>query len=496
MPNRTNEFSRYIGYRDGDLVVEQSRCVDLIERFGTPLYVMSEAQIHYNVKAAQAAFRCRYPDTGILFATKANNNLAVRRVFTQAGAGAECNGLGELLVSLHAGTPPELMVLNGWPKTEVHLRLAISNGIKVHLDSVDEFGLIARVARDLKMPVQLGIRTRLMLDNLNNLASDWPGAGLPTEGHSVGANMRQRNKDGVSEADIPDLYRQAERDPWIDLAGLHYHIGRIRGDTSAITAVIDEQAALAGRLRDQFGWRPRYLDLGGGLPFGRSEGHGPLGQDRGVPSYDEYAEDVTTALLHGLDTYDLGRPRLLVEPGRGLASNAGLLLSRVQGRKYVPETGQTWLVMDASQTQLMNSLTGGWRYHPVPVKATHEPPIERVNIVDSQPWYGNLAFDETFPPLTTGDALAFLDTGAYGETKAVNFNMVPRPATVLVLGTRADVITRRETVEDLLQRVQIPELLIGEGNPSAVVPAVGGVAWPLPSWARVDNQATVSATFD
>jgi diaminopimelate decarboxylase len=484
MPNSRSSqaFSRYIGYRDGELVIEGSRCGDLIDRFGTPLYVISKAQIQANVEAVHTAFRRYYPGTDILFATKANNNLAVRRAFSAAGAGAECNGLGELLISLHAGTRPELMVLNGWPKTETQLRIAVSHGIKIHLDGVDEFEVVSRLASDLKMPIQLGIRTRLMLHGLESLSSDWPGAGLPTEGHSVGANMRERNKDGISEAQIPELYRLAERDPWIDFVGLHFHIGRIRGDTSAITAVIGEQVALAGRLRDQFGWRPRYLDFGGGLPFGRIEGHGPLGQDRGAPSCAQYAADVTTALIRALDEFDLGRPRLLVEPGRGIASDIGVLLTRVAGRKYVPETGQTWLGVDASQTHLMNSLTGGWRYHPVPVKVRDEPVIERVNIVDLQPWYGNLVFDEPFQSLTTGDAIAFLDTGAYCETKAMNFNLVPRPATVLVSGSRAGLITRRETIEDLLQRIQIPEWLLAEDNGSTVAPDIGDITWPLPSW--------------
>jgi diaminopimelate decarboxylase len=375
------------------------------------------------------------------------------------------------------------MVLNGWPKTEEQLRLAIHYGVKVFLDGVDEFDMVARVARELEMPVKLGIRTRLMLHALDDIGSDWPGAGTPTEGYSVGENLREQNKGGISEADIPELYRLAAKDRWLDVGGLHFHVGRIRGDTIPIAAVIAEQTALAGRLRHEFRWRPRYLDFGGGVPAGRPEGHGPGGRDTRTSSYDDYARDITSAFLDGITAHDLGRPRLLIEPGRGLATNIGLLLTRVKGLKQVPETDQTWVGVDASLTHLVNALTGGWRYHPVPVLSSSEPLVDRVNIVDRQPWYGNLAFSVRFPSVEVGDALAFLDTGAYCETKTMDFNMVLRPATVLVSGSDADLIARRETLADRLERIEIPKRLLGETSGEAIS-AGSEATWPsLPTWA-------------
>jgi diaminopimelate decarboxylase len=483
MSQRTTGFNRFLGYQNGELVVDEVSCTELIERFGTPLYVISERQIRYNVERFRSAFRTRYPNTDVLFATKANNNLAVRRVYTEAGAGADCFGLGELLVSLHAGTRPELMVLNGWLKTDAELGLAIRYGITIHLDSVDEFDQVVQVAHELGLPARIGIRTRLMMRDLDTVMSDWPGPGSPAEGDPVGVNMRERDKYGISEADIPELCKQAEHDPLITLAGLHNHVGRERGDTTVITAAIAEQLELAMRLRDELGWLPQYLDFGGGMAFGRPEGHGPLGRDRAVPSYEEYAEDIIATLREGLANYDLGEPRLIVEPGRSLASNTGVLLSRVRGRKHVPETGQTWLGVDASQNHLLNNLSGGFYYHPVPVREPSGPVTDRVNIADPQCWYGNLALDVQFPVLDVGESLAFLDTGAYCESKALNFNLSPRPATVLVRGGDADLVTRRENLDEVLQRVQVPERL-GADRTGMPLPAVPGVPpWMLPSWA-------------
>lgn len=479
MSRDTTSFSQFIRYQNSELVVDEVPCTELIERFGTPLYVISEQQISYNVARFRSAFRERYPDTDVLFATKANNNLAVRRIYSLAGAGADCFGIGELLVSLHAGTPPRLMVLNGWLKTETELRLAIRYGIAVHLDSVDEYDQVARIAHDLGRPVRLGIRTRLMMRGLDAVMSDWPQAGSPPEGDPVGVNMRERDKYGISEADIPDLCKRAEQDPLITLAGLHNHVGRERGDTSVITAAITEQLQLAARLRDELGWRPEYLDFGGGMAFGRSEGHGPLGRDRDVPSYEEYAEDMVATLREGLTAYDLGKPRLLVEPGRSLASNTGILLSRVLGRKHVPETGQTWLGVDASQNHMPNNLSGGFYYHPVPVREFAGPVQRHVNIADPQCWYGNLNFDVQFPALEVGEALAFLDTGAYCESKALNFNLSPKPATILVSGREADIVARRESLDDILQRIEMPERLGGNLPSDAGMPA-----WKFLSWAN------------
>ena len=174
---------------------------------------------------------------------------------------------------------------------------------------------------------------------------------------------------------------------------------------------------MAARLRDQFGWVPEYFDFGGGMAWGRPEGHGPLGLDRGSPTVDEYAEVITTTFREGLALYSLGEPRLLIEPGRALASDIAILLSKVGMRKtFNDEVEQTWIGVDASENVLLNILSAAFYYHPVAAERVDAEPTETVNIGDPLCWYGNLALNCRLPHVERGDIVVFLDTGAYCES--------------------------------------------------------------------------------
>jgi diaminopimelate decarboxylase len=452
-------YTDYISREPGGVLsVDGVDCISLAERYGTPLFVIAERQIFANVSRFARAFGSRYPDVKVLFATKANNNLAVRRLFTLAGAGGDAFGYGELLVTLAAGTPPEDVVLNGFVKTDRELQLAIDRGVTIHLDAPDELSRVATMARKAGRRARLGIRTRLLLHSLDGIRTDWPEAGADTEADSIGRNMREKDKFGISPSVALEVCKEAVREDSVQLLGLHHHIGRELADATLFEKTVSEQLEFAAELRDACGWVPQYLDFGGGMAFGRPEGHGPSGIDRDVPSYDDYAEVITGSLRRGLREYDLGEPRLLLEPGRALASNIGLLISTVMARKDVPETDQIWLGLDASQNHLLNSQSGGFYYHPVEV-ADNDAELESVNLADPQCWYGNLALDQPLRSTKVGGLIAFLDTGAYCETKALNYNLATRPATVLVKDGGAEMITERESLEQVIQRMRVPERL-------------------------------------
>lgn len=455
----TSRYTDYIVKEPGRaLEVDGADCATLARSYGTPLFVMSERQIFANVQRFTRAFASRYEDVKILFATKANNNLAIRRLFTLAGAGGDAFGYGELLVTLAAGTPPEDVVLNGFVKADQELQLAVERGVTIHLDAPDELSRVAGIASQVGRRARVGIRTRLMLHSLDAVRSDWPEVGADTEEDSIGRSMREKDKFGISPSVALEVCKQAQKENLVQLAGLHHHLGRELADATLFEATVAEQLKFAAQLRDECGWTPEYLDFGGGMAFGRPEGHGPLGIDRDVPSYDDYAEVITSALRKGLREYRLGTPKLLVEPGRALASNIGLLISRVMARKAVPETNQIWVGVDASQNHLLNSLAGGFYYHPVAVSGD-DSEVEVVNLADPQCWYGNLVLDQRLEQTNVGDLVAFLDTGAYCETKALNFNLGTRPATVLVNRGNVELVTERESLDQVLQRMRIPQRL-------------------------------------
>ena len=181
------------------------------------------------------------------------------------------------------------------------------------------------------------------------------------------------------------------REPDVKFVGFHHHVGRGAADVRLHREVVREQLEVAARLRDQFGWVPEYFDFGGGMAWGRPEGHGPLGLDRGSPTVDEYAEVITTTFREGLALYSLGEPRLLIEPGRALASDIAILLSKVGMRKtFNDEVEQTWIGVDASENVLLNILSAAFYYHPVAAERVDAEPTETVNIGDPLCWYGNL----------------------------------------------------------------------------------------------------------
>lgn len=476
----TATYSEFISRDpDGTLIIDQARSDDLAARFGTPLYVISERQVHANIARFRDAFESRYAKVKVLFATKANNNLAIRRVFTMAGAGGETFGYGELLVTLAANTPAEFTVLNGFWKTDAELQLAIDRGVLIHLDSAEELERVINIARQIGRTARIGIRTRLMLHPLDTVQSDWADANLvDPENDSIGRNQRERDKFGISPQVVREVVSLALEEESVELLGLHHHIGRELPDASLWETTVGEQMSLAAELRDEFGWTPSYFDFGGGMAWGRPEGHGPSGNDRNAPSYDGYAEVITSNLKAGLHKYGLGEPLLMVEPGRSVASNIGVLLSRVTARKAVPETNQVWLCLDASHGHMPNAMDGGFYYHCVAASSGSSEAEEIVNLADPNCWYGNLALNKRMVHRDVGDLVAFLDTGAYCETKASNFNLLLKPATVLIDQGEAHVVTERETLDDLLSRVRVPERLRCEemtsyaGSNAALGPAV------------------------
>jgi diaminopimelate decarboxylase len=456
-------FSEHISSgNDGHLMVEDLDCLDVAERFGTPLYVLSESQIRTNARAMLHAFRSRYPKTEVLFSNKANNNPAVRSIFNAEGCGGDCFGVGELHLSLLVGSDPDTIMLNGSNKQTPELELAIQAGVTINLDSLEELDMVSDLARRLDRRARVAPRTRLLLHGLDDVVADWP-AGSP-----VGSGARA-HKFGMTYEDVLEGCRRALASDWIELCGLHHHVGRWTNDPGMYRAVVSELVEWAAHLHQALdGWAPAHLDVGGGLAWGRPEGHGPGNHDDPAPGYDAYAEVIVDTLLAGLARYPwLGEPTLMVEPGRALASNIGVLLSRV-GVVKTWDGVKTWVNLDASQNHLANILSAGWYYHAV-AAANAAPPdsnLETVDLVGPLCTFDVMGGARRLPPLHRGDVVAFLDTGAYGETKAATFNAQPRPATVLVCGSNAEVITERETLDQVIGRYRVPERLRSVASPA------------------------------
>lgn len=388
----------------------------LARRFGTPLFVYSARTVRERLAALRGAFRRRAPL--VCYALKANSNRALCSVLAREGAGADIVSRGELARALRAGFPPGKVVFSGVGKTEEEMAAGLrARLLAFNVESAEELDALARVAGRLKRPAPVSIR-------LN------PDVDPRTHPHIT--TGRAENKFGVETAEALALYRRAARDRRLRVVGAQCHIG------SQITEVAPYRRAAASVARtvrrlEEMGIRLSHVDVGGGIGITyKDETPLPLSRWAGVL-------EQTFAPWPDL--------RLLLEPGRYLVADAGLLLARVLYRKKT--TKRRFVIVDAAMTDLPRpALYDAW--HPVEAVRPRPGKRELVDVVGPVCESGDfLARGRSLPPLERGDYVAVGKAGAYAFAMSSQYNSRPRAAEVLVDGGKARLARRRETLKDL-----------------------------------------------
>jgi len=435
---------------DGLLWLEGRAAPELAEEYGTPLYVTSEAQIRANVRRLRLAFEARWPRVTLLFATKSNANLAIRRVLVEEGVGGDCFGIGELTLSLRAGVAPELLVLNGSNKQPAELRAAIEAGVTINIDDRTELDVVAGLAEQLGRPADVCLRV------LPFTYAD--PTTLEPELAEIAADA-SHDKWGMDRQTIVDVAPSALESAWLRLRGLHLHVSRLRPTPEAFELAARLIATCIAELRDRFGWQPELLDFGGGYPHERDPESGAPSGSHAVGTPEEYAEALTSTLRTALSDRSLREPHLLLEPGRRLVSNATVLLTRVGVVKRLPTGQTTWANVDASTNHCPRVALQGYYYEIVHATRGRDAGDTEVSVVGPTCVLDLLGEQRPLPSLRPGDLLAVLDVGGYAEVLSTQFNLLPRPATVLVDGDTCEVIRRRETLDDLLATQAVPARL-------------------------------------
>jgi diaminopimelate decarboxylase len=448
-------FSEFIGAdADGHLRIEQCTARALVERFGSPLYVTSEGQIRHNYRRLVAAFSERYRDNRVvvLYALKANNNLAIRRIFHQEGAGCDCFGVAELWATFAGGADPEKVVLNGSNKSEEELQEAVRLGVTVVVDCLEELEMLNAIAVAQGRSVPIHLRLKPRLDGFDGVF------GMFSDTIEV-TRVVQSWKWGMLFSEALATAQRARELRGVELVGLHCHIGRQTGEASPYRAQVRAVVEQAAAFRDQTGWTPRVFDLGGGFAHGRD----PEGRDSTahVPPIEEFAETITSALRAELSAHRFPPPVIEFEPGRFLIGNTTVLLGTVGVVKRTPELRRVWVNLDCSSNQLTRIMSRGDYYHIVAAEKLNDPPTEEVEVVGPLCMPDVLGSRRLLPALRRGDLVAMLDAGMYAETTSSQFNGQPRPATVLVNGAAAEVIKIRETIDDVFAHHRVPERLGG-----------------------------------
>jgi diaminopimelate decarboxylase len=451
-----------LSIRDGRLFIEECEADALGHRFGTPIHVMSEDQLRRNARRFRRDFEERWREGPVLVlaSIKANFALATRWILTQEGIGCDTFGAGELHAALEGGVPPDRISVNGSIKDAALVDAAVRAGARITLDSNAELDRVRDSAQQLGRRAAVRFRLRPDFSSLTQ-PTDW------YENETSIGEAAYLYKAGIPTDDVIELGRRAQRMPEIDLTGVHAHIGRHTNGTAQWPAIIVAYVALLARLRETWnGWTPRELNLGGGYPVPRD----PFGrgmarlQDRveTAPDLSVYAEVVTGSLrealrAHGFDPQGI---RLEIEPGRGMYGNAGIHLATVRNIK-VQQTPRLhrWVETDTSDMFLPDVVWEHNRWTAIVANKADRPPSLVADIVGLTCQPDRIVPDAHLPEVATGDSIAFLDTGAYQDGLACNFNALPRPGMVLVTGDQAEWIKRPETVADVFQRDLVPARL-------------------------------------
>jgi diaminopimelate decarboxylase len=403
---------------DGELTLGGLRSGELAGEFGTPLFVYCEATL----RAQARAYRRAAPEARIAYGTKAFPNLAVLRLFAGEGLGADVSTLGELTLALRAGIPGERLVVHGNNKGDDELRAAAEAGAGlVVLDSLDEVGRAA----------EAGVRRVLVRVT----------SGIEADTHEAIRTGHHGSKFGLPPAAARAAVVQA-RHAGLDVAGLHVHVGSQLLDATAAGMTVDWLAAFAASCRAELDWTPSVVDVGGGLGVR----HVP-GED--APSVEEFVGELLGRLERGFALHGLPRPEVVLEPGRSLVGRAGVALYRVGSVKAASETAHV-VAVDGGMSDNPRPMLYGARYTALLANRADEPPVRAFAVTGKHCEEEVLVGRVELPEPRRGDLLAVPASGAYTLAMSSNYNVVPRPAAVLVGDGSARLIRRRETLDDLL----------------------------------------------
>ena len=438
---------------DGHFMIEGMDCVDLAERFGTPLFVTSEGQLRENIRRMKAAFASAYHenDVNVMWAIKSNTSFALRRIMNEEGAGGDCFSPGEVYATFVTGADPELFVLNGSDRNEEVFRMAVEIGMRVTLDHADDLHMVARLAREQEKRVRALIRIKCELPSLKEVPSTFvPGISVPFEVMNM--------KFGVTYAEAVGIAAEAARFPQVVIEGIHSHIGRDVYLPEHWRGYAYDMVEHCGRFRKDTGITVSILDLGGGF----AEARDPSGHDllNLPPPVEEYAAKVCEGVRQGCRDHGFPPPRLWIEPGRSLVGPTTVMISRVGNVKRTPGAG-TWVHVDASCNFLPTvERHNGASYHILPGTRARAASEETVDVVGPNCSGDPIQLRRRLPRMTRGELIVFLDVGAYNSVAANQFNSIPRPACVLVSGGRAEIILERETIADVFARQRVPARLL------------------------------------
>jgi diaminopimelate decarboxylase len=450
------------------LFISGADATALTYKYGTPLFVFSERRIRANIARLQAAARQVDRPIKFCYASKANSNMAVLGVVRDAGIDIEVNSGGELFKALRAGFRPDQIIFNGTSKTNEELDEAVRAGIySINVDSIYEIELVEDAVRRARSELNSGLPpARIALRLVPEIG---------TRSHLGLQTALLTSKFGISSSEVLEAFRRGLQNPdLIHVCGIHIHVGSQTPDVEPFAEAFKSMWNHLMAIYRETGLTLEHINLGGGIPVNylrdRSQADEMPEHERDMlgaelePS-DVLAEALRVARESAKDAeaeHLLDQVTILLEPGRSIISDAGVVLTKVQNIKRRPETGDIWLLTDAGYNLLLSMNNYKWYYHLISASRACASPDAQYKVAGPLCDSGDVYFDierhgrlpdyRLLPSdVKPGEVLALLNSGAYSFSQMFAYNGRPLPAAVMVReGGRAEVIRKRDSYEDLL----------------------------------------------
>jgi diaminopimelate decarboxylase len=457
----------YLAVRDGRLNVSGADALALVREFDSPLFVFSEPRIRANIDRLKRAAASVDRPIKFCYASKANSNMGVLQTVLDSGIDVEVNSGGELFKALRIGFQPGQIIFNGTSKSDDEIDDAVRAGIyAINIDSIYEIGLVEESVRRLRAaglevaPARIALRLVPEIGTRSHL-------GLQT--------ALLTSKFGISSADVLEAFRRGLQNPdLVHVCGIHIHVGSQTPDVEPFAEAFKSMWEHLVRIHDETGHTLEHINLGGGIPVNylrdRSQADQLPEHERDMLGADlepalVLSESLRVARASARDAqaeHLLDRVTILLEPGRSVIADAGLVLTTVRNIKQRPETGDVWLLTDAGYNIMLSMNNYKWYYHLISASRAGEPYERDYKVAgplcDSGDVYFDIEREGRLPDyrklpenVQPGEVLALLNCGAYSLAQMFHYNGRPLPAAVLIGAEgKARLIRRRDTYEDLL----------------------------------------------
>ncbi len=410
-------------YKKDQLYCEGVKVRDLVEKFGTPLYVTSKNAIVSQYQRFEKAFKSLNHLT--CYSVKANYTLAVLRTLVREGSGFDVNSGGELFRALKAGAKPKRIIFAGVGKTKDEIEFAIESKVLFQkVESLSELHLINKLAKKLKRVAPIAIRI-----NPN----------VTAETHPYITTGNDEKKFGIDERLAEEAFETLDKLKYLKFVGLQMHIGSQILDTQFYLEALFKLLGVKA-IAESKGFQVKYLDIGGGFPI-------TYRTEQPAPDIEIFAEKLIPLLKNQ-------SVQILFEPGRFIVGNASVLVTEVLYRKQ-NHRGKNFVIVDAAMTELMRPMLYE-AYHEILPVEQKEREIIIADIVGGVCESGDFfALDREIAEVKEGERLAIFSVGAYGIVMSSNYNARLKPAEVMVSGKKATLIRKRETYKQLIQNEEI-----------------------------------------